>query len=86
LVVATIVPSPNAAASAKQATTRIRKEIVGSWNSVNARKMAPSVAKRRGGWCIASPKTMGAMPKAPALNPAATLNLDLSRWLISLKN
>lgn len=86
LVVATRVPSPKLAASAKQATRRIRDGIVGSTLSVFVRTLAPRVANSKSGCCMAKPTINGAMTKAAALSPTAMLNADLSRLRISLRN
>jgi hypothetical protein len=85
-VVATRVPSPKLAASAKQATRRIRDGIVGSTLSVFVRILAPRVANSKSGCFMAKPMINGAMTKAAALSPVVRLNADLSRLQRSLRN
>jgi len=85
-VVAARVPRPRAAASVKQATRRTHKGATDGCPSVFVRKMAPRVAKMSSGWWKVRAPTSGAMTKIAALTPVGRLKVDLSRWVMLLKN
>jgi hypothetical protein len=59
-------PSPKLAASAKQATRRIRDGMVGSIFAVAVSTIAPMAAKNKAGCWITKGRIIGAMTKAAA--------------------